>query len=356
MRLEDLQYQLPPELIATHPPAERDGARLLVVPVTGQSFEHRSIRELPQLLPEGALLIVNDTKVIPARLFGHKADSGGRVELLLVRRTDDGDERRQRWEALGRSSKPLRAGLVIEMDGKLRATVIDRDDGGLLTIWLESPGASANETIDELLEVEGEIPLPPYIRRAPEPSDRERYQTLFARQAGAVAAPTAGLHFSEDLLARLAERDILTASVTLHVGPGTFRPVSVDDLNDHDMHAEHFEVGEETADRIASARAEGRPVVAIGTTVVRALESSSRSDGSRLVSPQTGVTRLLIQPGFAFRVIDGLVTNFHLPGSTLLALVGAFSGLDRMLAAYREAIAKRYRFYSYGDAMYLRSR
>ena len=333
MRLGELDYQLPPELIARHPAATRDSARLLVV--NDEGLAHRRFAELPELLP-GALFIVNDTRVIRARLFGKKVPSGGRVELLLVRRLD---QEGARWTAMARASRGLRPGSSIRLADGFEALVESGVDAeGLYTVKLHT-----TEPVDALLERLGHVPLPPYIDRPDEPADRERYQTIYARVPGAVAAPTAGLHFSRELYARC---DV--ASITLHVGPGTFRPVSVPDLDDHPMHAECFEVPAETCSRIARAREEGAPIVAVGTTVVRALESAVVGGA---LAPMRGETRLLIQPGYCFRVIDALVTNFHLPGSTLLALVYAFGGVDRMRAAYREAIERLYRFYSYGDAM-----
>jgi S-adenosylmethionine:tRNA ribosyltransferase-isomerase len=369
-----LDYALPPELIATHPPAERDGARLLVIDREGPS-QHLRIRDLDQLVPPGALLVVNDTRVIPARLLGHKAGSGGKVELLLVRRLsettvrrDQGDLPAERWRALGRSSKPLRAGTEVAFaDGLLSAEIVapgavvddggsaprSPREGGLLEVVLWSPAGVA---LDAAVERAGHIPLPPYLHRPDEAADRERYQTIFARTPGAVAAPTAGLHLSTDLVARLEARGVHLAAVTLHVGLGTFQPVTADDLDDHPMHAEVLSVSAETAAAVASARARGAPVVAVGTTVVRALESAADPERPGHVRPMQGETRLLIQPGYGFRVVDQLLTNFHLPQSTLLALVCAFAGRERVLAAYETAVAERYRFFSYGDAMLLRAR
>jgi S-adenosylmethionine:tRNA ribosyltransferase-isomerase len=361
VRCDLLDYDLPPELIAARPPEERDGARLLVIsregdPEEAPAIEHRSIRELDALLPPGALVVVNDTRVLPARLFGRKLGTGGKVEILLVQRIE-GDEggASERWRAMGRSSKPLRAGAEVVFDdgGSLRARVVERreEDGGLLVITLSSPaGVSVAEAIEGL----GHMPLPPYIRREDDEADRSRYQTVFAREPGAVAAPTAGLHVSEALLERLAARRIEVARVTLHVGLGTFQPVTAEDLDQHRMHAESFTVGADVASAIDRARDRGAPVVAIGTTVVRALESAADPDRSGRVLARRGETRLLIQPGYRFSVIDALVTNFHLPRSTLLALVFALAGRDRALAAYRAAIEARYRFYSYGDAMLIR--
>lgn len=353
MRRELFEYQLPPELIADRPAAERDGARLLVV---GRGApEHAAISGLDRLIPRGALLVVNDTRVVPARLLGHKVGTGGKVEIFLVRRLGQPGAT-ERWEALGRASKPLREGMEIEFGpdhpSRLCARIIGARaagaEDGLLEVALHSPtGASVVDAVAAL----GHVPLPPYLRRGDDTADRERYQTVFARAPGAVAAPTAGLHLSERLLQRLAGAGIERADITLHVGLGTFQPVSAEDLDDHPMHAEAFEIPEATASAVARARARGAPIVAVGTTVVRALESAADLERVGLVRPMIGETRLLIQPGYRFRVIDRLLTNFHLPQSTLLALVSAFAGRERVLRAYRAAIEARYRFYSYGDAM-----
>ncbi len=341
MRVAELHYELPPELIASHPTERRDGARMLEVGSAGVA--HRRVTELPAVLPEGALVVANDTRVLPARLLGHKEGSGGRAELLLVRPVTEA-----RWWALVRASRRVRAGHVLTFAGALRATVLaPPNHEGLVEVTLEAPGPLA-----AAIEAVGQVPLPPYLGRDEEPADRERYQTRFARVPGAVAAPTAGLHFSDELIARIRERCALT-TVTLHVGPGTFRPVKVAELDEHPMHGEQLEVGEEAVEAIAAARRRGAPVVAVGTTVVRALESAAAGGELR---PLRGETHLLIQPGFRFRVVDALLTNFHLPGSTLLALVYAFGGTRAVRAAYEEAIRERYRFYSYGDAMWLPAR
>lgn len=349
VRRDRFDYTLPPELIASRPPTERDGARLLVL--ANEGLQHRTIRDLPALLPEGALVVVNDTKVVPARLFGKKRGSGGRVELLLVRNlaANDGCER---WEALGRASKALRPGTLVDIEpaGALLAT-IERAGDGTVDVTLTPTGG---HTVASALNLVGHMPLPPYMRRDDDADDRVRYQTTFARVPGAVAAPTAGLHLSEALLEALRARGLGFAHVTLHVGLGTFRPVETEDLDDHVMHAESFAVPETTALAITRARSEGRAVVAIGTTVVRTLESAADPERPGHVLATTGDTRLLIQPGFRFRVVDHLLTNFHLPQSTLLALVSAFAGRERVLDAYAEAVKAGYRFFSYGDAMLLR--
>jgi S-adenosylmethionine:tRNA ribosyltransferase-isomerase len=338
VRTAELDYPLDEELIAKRPLQDRAAARLLVV---GDGLEHRTVRDLPELLPAAALVVVNDTRVIAARLYGKKA-SGGRVEILLVRDLGGG-----RWRAMAKSSKPMRVGAEIAFEG-LAARVVDKLDDGLVELAFEGAVEAALERI-------GHVPLPPYLGRDEEPADRERYQTAFARVPGAVAAPTAGLHFDEALIARLRAR-CAWAKVTLHVGPGTFRPVTADDLDAHAMHEEWFEVPAETAAAVAQARERGAPVVAIGTTVVRTLESAADAERPGHVRAQAGETRLLIQPGYRFQVVDALVTNFHLPRSTLLALVYAFGGAARVREAYLAATAARYRFFSYGDAMLLRGR
>ncbi|HEU4408437.1 MAG TPA: tRNA preQ1(34) S-adenosylmethionine ribosyltransferase-isomerase QueA [Polyangiaceae bacterium] len=357
MRTDLFDFRLPEDLIASRPAPRRDGARLLDVGPAG--LADRAVAELPELLEPGALVVVNDTKVIPARLLGHKAQSGGKVELLLVRRVEaregEGGRKVERWRAMGKSSKPLRMPLEVRFDagGELEACVLGRADDGLLEVELRArPGASVEELVGRL----GRVPLPPYLGRDDEPEDRERYQTVYARVPGAVAAPTAGLHLSEALLGRLAVRGVGLTTVTLHVGPGTFVPVTADDLDAHPMHEEWYEVSRTAAAAIDEARGRGAPVVAVGTTVVRALESAADPARPGGVRPGRGSTRLLIQPGYEFRVVDALLTNFHLPRSTLLSLVAAFAGRSRVLAAYEHAVRERYRFYSYGDAMLLRER
>ena len=364
MRRELFHYDLPPERIATHPPAERDGARLLVLD-PGCEPRHAMVRDLDALLAPGALVVVNDTRVIPARLLGQKVGSGGKVELLLVRRLGEASLEEggatvpaQRWTALGRASKPLRPGARLVFEREEGVTLFAQiearagDDAALEVLLFAPPG----HDLDRTLDAAGHVPLPPYMRRADELSDRARYQTVFAKVPGAVAAPTAGLHLSEGLLERLRARGALLTSVTLHVGLGTFQPVTADDFDDHPMHAEVLDVSPEAAAAIAGARARGAPVVAIGTTVVRALESAADPERPGFVLPRTGETRLLIQPGYEPKVVDQLLTNFHLPESTLLALVSAFAGRERVLAAYQTAIEAGYRFYSYGDAMLVRAR
>ncbi|MEP7127086.1 MAG: tRNA preQ1(34) S-adenosylmethionine ribosyltransferase-isomerase QueA [Byssovorax sp.] len=368
MRRELFDFDLPPERIATHPSAARDGARLLVLDPAHDTLEHGTIVELDARVAAGTLLIVNDTRVVPARLLGTKEQSGGRVEILLVRRVEEASFTQgnrshvaERWRAMGRASKPLRPGALLSFKARgdagpvvLRAQIEQRSaDDGLLDVLLFTPDASS---IDAALEAAGHMPLPPYLHRADEDEDRERYQTVFARVKGAVAAPTAGLHLSQALLDRLETKGVQRASITLHVGLGTFQPVTADDLDEHPMHSELYEIPEATALAIDAARARGAPVLAIGTTVVRALESAADRARPGCVRAGAGETRILIQPGYGFAVVDQLLTNFHLPQSTLLALVSAFAGRERVLDAYRAAVQNGYRFFSYGDAMLIQSR
>jgi S-adenosylmethionine:tRNA ribosyltransferase-isomerase len=339
MRISDFDYALPEELIAQAPVEPRDASRLLVVPADGP-LDHRAIADLPDLLRAGDLLVLNDTRVIPARLLGRK-ESGGKVELLLCEPLEGGLGRR--WRAMGQASKPIRQGARLQFDG-LAATVEAAEGEGFYAVVLDREGAA----LAEALERAGSLPLPPYIRRAPDAHDRERYQTVLARAPGSAAAPTAGLHFTPALLDRLAARGIERTTVTLHVGPGTFLPVRAERLDDHRMHGERYEVPAEAAAAFERARGRGGRVVAVGTTSARTLESAWR--GGRLAAGP-GRTELFIRPGHTFGAVDLLVTNFHLPRSTLLVLACALGGRERMLAAYREAVARRYRFFSYGDAM-----
>jgi S-adenosylmethionine:tRNA ribosyltransferase-isomerase len=344
-RVADYHYDLPPERVAQRPADRRDASRLLVLPRAGDARDH-AFGDLPALLPADAVLVVNDTSVIPARLRARKP-TGGAVELLLLEPTDRSDGA---WIALARSHKPLRPGTEVTLldragqPAAARARIVSRAEDGTALVEFD-PGQDPLALLEEL----GDVPLPPYIERAAgaDAADRERYQTVYARTPGAVAAPTAGLHFTPELLARLDARGITRASLTLHVGLGTFAPVRGDDLRHHRMHRERYTIPEQTARLIGS----GRPVVAVGTTSVRALEAAAR--GPRQVTAGPGATSLFIGPDFRFQVVDHLVTNFHLPGSTLLVLVCAFAGHAPVMAAYRHAVAAGYRFFSYGDAMLL---
>ncbi|HET7754224.1 MAG TPA: tRNA preQ1(34) S-adenosylmethionine ribosyltransferase-isomerase QueA [Anaeromyxobacteraceae bacterium] len=340
MKISEFDYELPEELIAQEPIEPRDASRLLVVPDDG-GVRHARFVDLPDLLEPGDLLVLNDTRVIPARLVGAK-ETGGRCEVLLL---EPLDAERARWQAIGQASKPMRAGQRLTF-GRLGACVESIEGEGFLTVKFDVSG----DALDAAIEREGRIPLPPYIRRAPGAADRDRYQTVVARAPGSAAAPTAGLHFTPELLARIEARGVARAHVTLHVGPGTFLPVRVEELGEHRMHEERFEISAETARAFSDCRRRGGRVVAVGTTVVRALESAC--DGAALRAGP-GRTALFITPGHRFRAVDALVTNFHLPRSTLLVLVCAFAGRERVLAAYGEAVRERYRFFSYGDAMFL---
>lgn len=342
MRISDLDYDLPSELIAQAPLSQRDASRLLLVDVPSGGIQDRRFAELPSLLPP-SLFVFNDTRVFPARLHGRKA-TGGRVELLLLERLGE----RHRWLAMGRSSKGLRPGTELELcDGRLEARVLAERDQGRLEVELRAEG-----DVEALVEQCGDVPLPPYIRRAAEEADRTRYQTVYAKKTGAVAAPTAGLHFTADTLGALASAGHQTTYLTLHVGPGTFRPIQTDELEAHRMHEEAYEVPAACVEAVSRARDEGRPVVAVGTTVVRALESSVGKDAELVAGVRR--TRLFIRAPFHFEIVDHLLTNFHLPRSTLLALVMAFAGVELTRRAYATAIERRYRFYSYGDSMLLR--
>jgi S-adenosylmethionine:tRNA ribosyltransferase-isomerase len=334
--LHDFDYDLPPELIAQTPAAVRTGSRLLHV--AGVKLDDHAFSELPALLVPGDLLIFNDTRVIRSRVRGCKP-SGGKVELLLERIVAPGEA----WMQLAASHPPRPGGTVL-LEGGAQATVLERD-GRFFRLRLD-----ADVPFDVYLDRHGEVPLPPYIARATLPSDAERYQTVYARHSGAVAAPTAGLHFDHPLLERLRAGGVGIAYITLHIGAGTFQPVAVDDLGRHRMHSERFTVPEATVLAVDRARAAGGSVIAVGTTSLRALEAAAAGDGLRAVATETG---LFITPGFRFRVADRLLTNFHLPRSTLLMLVSAFAGFDTIRAAYTHAIRERYRFFSYGDAMLL---
>jgi S-adenosylmethionine:tRNA ribosyltransferase-isomerase len=367
MRVDAFHYDLPAELIAQHPPDDREAARLMVVPRDDEPVGHHRVAELADIIPPGALVVVNDTRVIPARLVGRKRDSGGRVEVLLVRclgtralEMAPGESRDVVvWRALGKASRALRfqSDIVVHARGdetgspRLILRLLGRaDDDGLLEVAVYSP---SGEPVLSALHACGHVPLPPYIKRQDEPEDASRYQTVYARHDGAVAAPTAGFHLTHALLGRLAVRGCEVAAITLHVGLGTFQPVAADDFDLHRMHAERVHVSQSTADAIAEARRREAPVVAIGTTTARALESGADAQHPGRVRATDMNTRLLIQPGYPWRVVDALLTNFHLPRSTLLALTCAFGGTERVLAAYACAVRERYRFYSYGDAMFL---
>lgn len=338
MRKSDFHYDLPAELIAQRPLAPRSAARLLCLDRADGGFDDRRFADLLERLHPGDVLVLNDTRVIAARLLGHK-QTGGRIEVLIERVLEG-----NRALALVRASKPPAPGQELHFGPDVRACVTARRGE-----FYELAFAAA-EPLADVLERHGQVPLPPYIARPPDAGDRERYQTVYARAPGAVAAPTAGLHFDRPLLARLADAGIELAWVTLHVGAGTFQPLRGREIVGQRLHAERVRVTPATCDVVNRARAEGRRIVAVGTTVVRALEAAAREDG---LAPLEGETDIFIYPGFHFRAVDALVTNFHLPESSLLMLVCAFGGTGRVFAAYRHAVQARYRFYSYGDAMYV---
>jgi len=341
LMLDDFDYALPPELIAQFPTPERAASRLLRL--SGAILSDRRFAELPQFLRSGDVLVFNDTRVIKARLFGVKA-SGGRIEALVERVTGP-------HEALVqiRASHAPRPGTRLSFEASIEAEVLERR-GELYLLRF-----SGDASVYALLEQHGRLPLPPYITHAGSEEDAARYQTVYARQPGAVAAPTAGLHFDQPMLARLRDMGVQLAWLTLHVGAGTFQPVRVNNLAEHKMHSEYYDIPQATVQAIAGARTAGRAVIAVGTTSLRALESAARADapaaGNFDLSSGAGETDLFITPGYRFRIVDRLITNFHLPKSTLLMLVAAFAGMETMRAAYRHAIAQRYRFFSYGDAM-----
>lgn len=348
MNVADFDFHLPEHLIAQEPPAERGGSRLMTLDrATGRASHHR-FSELPLLLQPGDLLVVNDTRVFPARLIGTRLPGGGAAECFLVGPAQEPDT----WTALVHPGQRLGEGSRMRFEANsriLHAEVLGRHFHGRRTVrlWTED-GSPVRDTIDAI----GHVPLPPYIKRADVPADRDRYQTIYARERGSIAAPTAGLHFTPDILAALAKRGIERAPVTLHVGYGTFQPVRVDRVEDHRVEAEYYDVTAETAAALTRAKRDRRRVIAVGTTTTRTLESLSvGADGD--IRPGSGETALFIYPGFDFKIVSGLITNFHLPKSSLLMLVGAFAGRDAVLAAYREAIEQRYRFYSYGDAMFI---
>ncbi|HNP30401.1 MAG TPA: tRNA preQ1(34) S-adenosylmethionine ribosyltransferase-isomerase QueA [Nitrospirales bacterium] len=336
MDLSQFNFPFDQTLVAKYPIHPRDHARLLVLTRSAGDITDRQVKDLPDILRPGDLLVVNNTKVIPARFWAKKVPSGGRVELLFVKEIDQ-----DHAEVLIQGR--VRVGQIVECEGSARAQVVEKEPGRTVIHWL-GPGAMRT-----WLLAYGEIPLPPYLKRQPVPGDQEDYQTVFAKVEGAIAAPTAGLHFTPQLLMKLAEKGIGTATVTLHVGPGTFQTVKTANVTQHIMHPEWFEVSEETAERIREVRQRGGKVVAVGTTVARSLESALDETG-RLISC-SGETRLYILPGFQFRVVNALLTNFHFPETTLLMLVSALAGLKEAREAYEHAVRERYRFYSYGDAM-----
>jgi S-adenosylmethionine:tRNA ribosyltransferase-isomerase len=352
MDVREFDFDLPADLVAQEPAAERSDARLLHLDRSTGSIVHTTVGSLPRLLQSGDIVVVNNTRVFPARLLGRRVPSGGAVECLLVRRSTSEVSRSnygEMWEALVHPGQKLKPGAVVVFEGArtLHAEILERRFFGrrVVRLWTED-GSSVDAAIDAI----GHVPLPPYIKRGDTVDDRDRYQTVFARSRGSVAAPTAGLHFTGPLLEALAARGVTVVEITLHVGYGTFQPVRVDRVEDHRVELERYEIDQRAASDINRALAEGGRIIAVGTTTTRTLEAVARRHEGRMVAGE-GATDLFIYPGFEFRVIRGLLTNFHLPRSSLLMLVAAFGGLGPIRAAYAAAIAERYRFYSYGDAM-----
>ena len=346
MDVADFDFDLPDELIAQDPPPERGGSRLLAVPRDGAPLRDARFADLPELLAPGDVLVVNDTRVYPARLLGHRVPSGGAVECLLLESSGA-----DTWLALVHPGQKLKPGARVRFEAGasvIDGEILDYHFHGRRTVRLWRPDGGS---VDDAVDAVGHIPLPPYIHRADAASDRERYQTVYARARGSIAAPTAGLHFTPAILQALNARGVQMVTVTLHVGYGTFKPVRVERVEEHTVDPEPFEVSAETAAVLTEARQSGRRVIAVGTTTTRVLESLE-VEGAR-VRPGHGRTGLFIHPGHEFRIVQGLITNFHLPKSSLLMLVSALGGRDRVMAAYREAVTRRYRFYSYGDAMLL---
>jgi len=340
MKVSLFDYHLPEEFIAQHPLSERDESRLMVLNRDTRDIQHTTFAQLLEFLSPGDLVVLNNTKVIPARLIGRKERTSGKVEILLLTPKGEGI-----WEALVKRSSRMKPGTrVIFGDGRLVAEILGKTESQERLVRFECKG-----DFGELLNEFGRMPLPPYIKREAQDDDRDRYQTIYARKDGAVAAPTAGLHFTEALFAEMETRNIGKVELTLHVGLGTFQPVRAENVEEHELHTENIEITSKAARQINKTRLSGGKIVAVGTTSVRALESSANASGH--IIPRSGSTDAFIYPGYEFSVIDALVTNFHLPKSTLLMLVSAFAGREFIMEAYREAVKKQYRFYSYGDAM-----
>ena len=342
MLLNDFDFLLPDELIAQYPAAQRDASRLLCLDRQSNTVESRRFTDILDYFRSGDVLVINDTKVIPARLLGQKK-TGGKVEIFLVRRCPVETDTEE-WLCLTKSSKPIRVGTVVEFATDFSAEVLEETEAPYRRVRFFCSG-DFMQKVDSV----GHLPLPPYIKRSDELADRSRYQTVFAREQGAVAAPTAGLHFTESILQQLAAAGVKVLNLTLHVGLGTFLPVRVEDIRQHKMHAELFSIPEKTAVEVNSAAQEGRRVFALGTTSARALETAATADG--LLAAGSGDSEIFIYPGYRFKIVDALITNFHLPKSTLLMLVSAFAGRDFILSAYQQAVAERFRFFSYGDCM-----
>lgn len=341
MKTSDFNYNLPEELIAQVPIADRSSSRLMVVDKKSGEIEHKIFKDIIDYLEEGDCLVLNDTRVIPARLIGSKVETGGKIEFLLLKRNED-----DTWETLVKPGRKAKIGSEFTFgDDKLIAKVVGMGDDGSRIVKFKYDGI-----FEEILDELGNMPLPPYITEKLE--DRERYQTVYSKHSGSAAAPTAGLHFTEDLLEKIRKKGVDEAFVTLHVGLGTFRPVKVDDVLEHKMHSEYFIVNQEAADKINKAKKNGKKVICVGTTSCRTIESASEEDGT--LKARSGWTEIFIYPGYDFKIMDNLITNFHLPESTLIMLVSALSSKENILNAYEEAVKERYRFFSFGDAMFLK--
>ena len=341
MKVTDFDFYLPEELIAQHPLEERDSSRLMVLDRETGEIEHKIFHDIIDYLNEGDTLVLNNTRVMPARLIGEKEGTGGKIEFLLLKRVD-----KDRWECLAKPGKSARVGRKFTFgEGKLKAEVVDVLEDGNRIVEFSYEGIW-----EEVLDSLGEMPLPPYIHERLE--DRERYQTVYSKENGSAAAPTAGLHFTEDLLQKIKEKGVNIAYVTLHVGLGTFRPVKVDTIENHDMHSEYYVLDEENARIINETKENGKRVISVGTTSTRTLETIGDENGR--VKAQSGWTKIFIYPGYKFKIIDNLITNFHLPESTLIMLVSALAGRDHVLNAYNEAVKEKYRFFSFGDAMFIK--
>lgn len=336
MLLKEFDYDLPDELIAQHPCEPRDHSRLMALNKNRGTIDHRYFYNLPEYLKPGDTLVFNDTKVIPARLIGSKAGTGGKVEIFLLNRISGND-----WETLVKPGKKARPGAIVEFGEELKCEILDATEyGGRVVRFIY------NGIFEEILNRLGETPLPPYIKE--QLKDKERYQTVYARERGSAAAPTAGLHFTKELMEAIKNKGVNLAFVTLHVGLGTFRPVTVENITEHSMHREYYSVSEEAASLINKTKQQGNRIIAVGTTAIRTLETVGTSG---TVISRSGWTDIFIYPGYEFKIIDALITNFHLPKSTLLMLISAFAGRDTVMSAYKEAVEKRYRFFSFGDAM-----
>ena len=339
MLLSDFDYNLPEELIAQTPCVERDHSRLMILNRESKSIKHEHFYDIKKYLKKGDTLVFNDTKVMPARLIGHRAKTGGKVEVFLLRRVE-GDK----WEALVKPGKKAQIGNIIEFSDELSCEVLDHTDFGGRIVEFKYNGI-----FEEILDRLGETPLPPYIHEKLD--DKNRYQTVYARENGSAAAPTAGLHFTKELLEEIKAMGVNLAFVTLHVGLGTFRPVNVENITEHKMHKEFYHVEKEAVDIINKTKQNGGRVIAVGTTSIRTLESAAKDDGT--ISPVAGETGIFIYPGYKFKLVDAIITNFHLPKSTLIMLISAFAGREYVLSAYEEAVREKYRFFSFGDAMFI---